>query len=99
MANELCASGFTGPLSGINGNYTLISRDHWTNGIYWVYKDSFFWMISTSEFIYEHPDYLVAIKEYTQGSWANGDYYSVGPFVNGNLTLGTIIGNVSLGVC
>jgi hypothetical protein len=99
MANELCASGFTGSLSGVNGEYKLISVDHWTNGTYWIYKDSYFWMISRSSTLYEYPDYLVAIKSYVAGSWANGDYHAVGTWTNGNWTEGAIIGMVNLGTC
>jgi hypothetical protein len=96
MANELCASGFG---NGIDGQYNLMYTDHWTNGTYWIYKDSWWWMISTSEFLYE-PTYLVAIKPYTAGTWANGDYYAVGPWENGNWTHNdSPIGTISLGVC
>jgi hypothetical protein len=96
MANELCASGFVDTL--INGQYELMYVDHWTNGNYWIYKDSFFWMISSSPTTYELP-YLVAIKEYIAGSWANGDYYSVGDIIDGNYTLGDKVGQVSSGTC
>lgn len=95
MANELCAYGFG---SAIDGTYQLMYQDHWTNGTYWIYKDSFWWMISTSEFLYD-TDHLVCIKTYVAGSWANGTYYSVGPWEDGNYTLGTLMGYVRLGEC
>jgi hypothetical protein len=94
MANELCASGFTVP--DVDGQYNLMYTDHWknANGKYWIYKDSYFWMISSSEFLYE-TGYLVAKKLYTPGSWANGDYHSTGPWEEE----GAVIGNVASAVC
>jgi hypothetical protein len=91
MANELCATGFN---ASIAGQYNLMYTDHWrkvdeTNGIYWIYKDSYYWMISTSEFLYE-TGYVVARKAYVAGSWADGNYTGV----NGNPS-----GVVTLGVC
>lgn len=86
MANELCASGFG---TAVDGNYHLVSIDHWTNGTYWIYKDSYYWMISSSEFLYE-TGYIVARKAYVAGSWADGAYTGV----DGNPS-----GNVALGIC
>jgi hypothetical protein len=86
MANELCASGFG---TAVDGNYQLMYRDHWTNGTYWIYKDSWYWMISNSEFYYGEG-YIVARKAYVAGSWANGSYTGV----DGNPS-----GNVALGIC
>lgn len=85
MANELCASGFG---NDIDGQYDLMSVDHWTNGTYWIYKDSYYWMISTSEYMYE-PGYLVARKEYVAGSWADGHYEGVDGNPSGDVALGT----------
>ena len=86
MANELCASGFG---NDIDGQYNLMYRDHWSNGIYWIYKDSYYWMISSSEFLYGEG-YIVARREYIEGSWADGSYDGV----DGNPS-----GVVALGVC
>jgi len=97
MANELCANGFANP--DINGTYTLYSIDLWTNGTYWIYKDSWWWMISKSPTFNYHPEYLTAIKAYVPGSWANGEYFDIGPWVNGNYTLGSHMGYVDLGIC
>lgn len=85
MANELCASGFG---TAVDGQYALISVDHWSNGTYWIYKDSYYWMISSSEFLYE-TGYLVARKAYVAGSWADGDYVDVDGNPSGVVALGT----------
>lgn len=86
MANELCASGFG---TAVDGNYTMNyrDRDHWTNGTYWIYRDSFYWMISSSEFLYG-TGYIVARKDYVPGSWANGHYDGVDGHSSGDVALG-----------
>jgi hypothetical protein len=86
MSNELCFSGFGG---NIDGQYYLMYCDHWSNGTYWLYKDSFNWIISSSEFLYGEG-YIIARKEYVAGSWANGNYVGV----NGNPS-----GTVALAFC
>ena len=95
MANELCVSGFG---NAIDGNYKLEKTDRWTNETYWIYKDSYFWIISSSPYLYE-TNYVKAIKKYIPGSWVDGDYYAVGPWVNGEYTTGAYLGHVSLGIC
>jgi hypothetical protein len=84
MANELCAYGFD---NDIDGQYYLMYNDHWCNGTYWIYKDSFNWIISDSEFLYGEP-YLKAIKQYSVGSGPNGEYNGVSGNPNGTIALG-----------
>lgn len=84
MANELCASGFG---NAVDGQYNLMYKDHWFNGSYWIYRDSYNWMISESEFLYYVP-YLVAIKPYVIASWADGHYTGVGANPSGDIVLG-----------
>jgi len=98
MANELCASGFG---SDVDGQYNLMSNEHWqnSNGKYWIYKDSFFWMISTSEFFWD-KNHIVAIKAYVPGSWANGTYNTPEKEAGyAGYIEGTPMGSVSLGTC
>jgi len=38
-----------------NGTYELKYTDHWSNGYYWIYRDSYYWYISESEFLYQEP--------------------------------------------
>ncbi len=86
MSNELCLTGFG---SGIDGQYYLMYDSHWSNGTYWIYRDSFYWFISSSEFLYGEG-YVIARKDYVAGSWANGSYYGV---------YGGSSGNVELAIC
>ena len=85
MANEICASGFG---NDIDGQYELKYRDHWSNGKYWIYRDSFYWMISTSEFLY-YGDYLVATKPYNAGEGVDGNYDDIQGDPYGTISLGT----------
>ena len=48
-ADTIYASGFG---TAWDGTYTLRYTDHWSNGDYWVYRDSYYWYITDSEFLY-----------------------------------------------
>lgn len=87
MANELCASGFG---TTVDGNYQSVDTDFWknNNSNYWIYKDSYNWIISSSPSIGQIP-YAVATKTYVPGSWVNGHYTGTGTNPSGDIALGT----------
>jgi len=63
MSFEICASGFT---ADANGTYSMIETDHWSNGIYFIYHDSWYWYLTPSDYKYHEPN-AVARKEYIVG--------------------------------
>ena len=94
MANEFCAYGFG---EDWDGTYAVdfdkagkeSCADLWTNGSYWIYRNSYYWMISASPYLYDDR-YLVARKAYEDGSSPVGSYTGY----NGNPD-----GAVKEGVC
>ena len=87
MANELCASGFSRPW---DGNYTLISDGLWTNGSYFIFRDPWYWYVSSSLNLYYEP-YRKASRPY--------DIYNPSPAGNFTGLDGNPDGIVNLGIC
>lgn len=64
MSFEICASGFN---ANVNGTYSMVSTDHWTNGTYYLWHDPWYWYISISEHQFR-DEYSVARKTYEDGT-------------------------------
>lgn len=66
MSFEICATGFD---AGVNGTYSAIygEVDHWSNGTYYLYHDSFYWYISDSDYTWEEG-HRKARKAYEVGN-------------------------------
>ena len=93
MSFEICASGFD---ANVNGTYSMIATDIWSNGTYYIYHDSYYWYISDSQYTWEithrvaRRTYEVA-TDYTRvyGNGAYGDYTGLDGHSSGRIADGS----------
>lgn len=85
MAELICVSGFD---RDWDGTYQMVYTDSWKHleKNYWIYKDSWNWMISSSPHLYD-SSHLKAVKLYVVTEWVEGNYLGVNGNPNGIITM------------
>lgn len=79
--STIIATGFDRAWDGV---YTLYYPDHWTNGTYWIYRDSFYWYISESPYLYG-DSYIKAYLVFESVVDPRGSYIGTSGNPNGSV--------------